>query len=659
MSGSMNPATGATGTTGSATGMTGGASTSRTGTGVSATTTVPTTGGTALPEIIIHYQTFTSDNSWPPDLILDCHKLNWLEMDHCLNMLANQQCFSKYLDGTLACPNPVTNAQLAMNWKRSDHALWGLILEHISERDYEAASVHAISHDLYVALCVVHQNQGIHTEIHVMKEALNTHFLLSIPLSQTLDKLKRLHKRFVAMGKLDDDKLMIIYIMNTLGNSYMALQLTINRMLENITLTSLDIEKWVLTEDDLISYQEKTNNTAPENTTLAAVSNKQEKTLCTDCKQPGHHAKFCIKVGGQMAGKTLNKACAAQSAAHALQRSCNNQGNMTPQLIPSQANTADNSTMVVTINGKCYVLDNTASTTTENNTSALIVLMMKDYDHKEYIAVLTTADNPLASVDWHPHSQVIDDTTPVTYSAGKSPIAYPNKLPFILNTSGMCHILPEPSDFKVLKTIPCHPVKGLCGSTVYATGISDIKLHTAGGHKLKLTNILYVPQSHVQLVSILVLNKGGDHMTHFDSNRCWVMNKSNTILIWGSLSNSKWLYVLSMKTPYIHHSKPSPSLSTALSTIVPNLKTWHHHLGHCNIKSIINMAKGKVSEGMQIDLSSHPAKCDHCALEKSHMCWFQRCRREIRPLNGWVECMSTCVDWWLSLPAQVTCIPWT
>ena len=75
---------------------------------------------------------------------------------------------------------------------------------------------------------------------------------------------------------------------------------------------------------------------------------------------------------------------------------------MTPQLLPSQANTADNSTMLVTINGKCYVLDNTASTTTENNTSALIVLMMKDYDHKEYIAVLATADNPLASVDWHP-----------------------------------------------------------------------------------------------------------------------------------------------------------------------------------------------------------------------------------------------------------------
>lgn len=75
-----------------------------------------------------------------------------------------------------------------------------------------------------------------------------------------------------------------------------------------------------------------------------------------------------------------------------------------------------------------------------------------------------------------------------------------------------------------------------------------------------------------------------------------------------------------MKTPYIHHSKPSPSLSTALSTIVPNLETWHHHLGHCNIKSIINMAKGKVSEGMQIDLSSHPAKCDHCALGKqSHV----------------------------------------
>lgn len=79
------------------------------------------------------------------------------------------------------------------------------------------------------------------------------------------------------------------------------------------------------------------------------------------------------------------------------------------------------------------------------------------------------------------------------------------------------------------------------------------------------------------------LNKSSDYTMHFDSNGCWVMNKSNTVLIWGSLSNSKHLYILSIKTPSIQHRKPSSTLSTALSAIVPDLETWHRHLRHCNI----------------------------------------------------------------------------
>ena len=135
-----NPTAGASG--GAATGGTG------TGTGASATGTAPATGGSAPSEIVIHYQTFTSDNSWPPDLILDRRKSNWLEWDRRLNIIADQRCFSEYLDGTLPCPDPAIHAQSAMNWKRSDRALRGFILEHISERDYETASVHTTSQDI-------------------------------------------------------------------------------------------------------------------------------------------------------------------------------------------------------------------------------------------------------------------------------------------------------------------------------------------------------------------------------------------------------------------------------------------------------------------------------------------------------------------------------
>jgi hypothetical protein len=77
---------------------------------------------------------------------------------------------------------------------------------------------------------------------------------------------------------------------------------------------------------------------------------------------------------------------------------------------------------------------------------------------------------------------------------------------------------------------------------IYAMGISDIELCIAGGHTLKLVSALYIPESSVRLISILTLNRSGNYTTHFDSDGCWVTNKSNTTLICGTLSNLKHLY---------------------------------------------------------------------------------------------------------------------
>jgi hypothetical protein len=80
---------------------------------------------------------------------------------------------------------------------------------------------------------------------------------------------------------------------------------------------------------------------------------------------------------------------------------------------------------------------------------------------------------------------------------GHSPFACIDELPFILDTGTTCHISPEASDFKVLKAIPRHPVKGLCRSAVYAVGMGDIELRIMAGHVLKLTDVLYIPESSV------------------------------------------------------------------------------------------------------------------------------------------------------------------
>ena len=61
----------------------------------------------------------------------------------------------------------------------------------------------------------------------------------------------------------------------------------------------------------------------------------------------------------------------------------------------------------------------------------------------------------------------------------------------------MCHISLEASDFKNLRSIPSHPVKGLSGPAVYTTGMGNIEIHIAGGHTLKLVDALYIPDANV------------------------------------------------------------------------------------------------------------------------------------------------------------------
>jgi hypothetical protein len=43
---------------------------------------------------------------------------------------------------------------------------------------------------------------------------------------------------------------------------------------------------------------------------------------------------------------------------------------------------------------------------------------------------------------------------------------------------------------------------------------------------------------------------------------------------------------------------------------------WHRQLGHCNTRTIIDMAHNKAVKGMPIDLSSLPPVCDSCILGK-------------------------------------------
>ncbi|KZT29174.1 hypothetical protein NEOLEDRAFT_1032687, partial [Neolentinus lepideus HHB14362 ss-1] len=52
------------------------------------------------------------------------------------------------------------------------------------------------------------------------------------------------------------------------------------------------------------------------------------------------------------------------------------------------------------------------------------------------------------------------------------------------------------------------------------------------------------------------------------------------------------------------------------SARIPDIATWHRRLGHTNPRTITEMAQHGSVQGMRIDLSTQPPKCDHCILGK-------------------------------------------
>ncbi len=152
-----------------------------------------------------------------------------------------------------------------------------------------------------------------------------------------------------------------------------------------------------------------------------------------------------------------------------------------------------------------------------------------------------------ASVDWRTNTTGNDasGTTvqPAAYTAKRAPISRMGTIPFILDSGANCHISPERGDFKSLNPIPPLTVKGFRGSSIQAIGMGTIEVTMAMGLHLSLTNVLFVPNSKIRLLSVSSLNRSGNYVTHFDSTSCWVTNRSGATIIRGALRMPTTLFM--------------------------------------------------------------------------------------------------------------------
>jgi hypothetical protein len=148
-----------------------------------------------------------------------------------------------------------------------------------------------------------------------MTQAMNTRFRSDIPLSKTLDDIRALHKRIIQMGPISDDQLYTIFLVNALNDNFEPLQSNIIGLANESNFTSKDVVRRLLQEDQLVRRRAEQNTPAASVSALAAQGQGRPRSLCTNCKKPGHLADFCVRPGGKMAGRSIEDARNAQRAA--------------------------------------------------------------------------------------------------------------------------------------------------------------------------------------------------------------------------------------------------------------------------------------------------------------------------------------------------------
>lgn len=275
---------------------------------------------------------------------------------------------------------------------------------------------------------------------------------------------------------------------------------------------------------------------------------------------------------------------------------------LTPSSPPTTVTT---SSSTVFVNGLPYVPDSGYSPSTTD--SAHITEVHSNYADFPYCTCLALCDNTFSDSF---SAFNVSSTLPL-------PALSPSlsSLPFIIDTGATCHISPILLDFQSLTPITPHPIKGLCDHSINAVGMGTIVLKTTTG-TLTLQNAFFVPNSAVCLISVFLLSDA-NYSAHFypHEGHCFISNAQNTVIACGKALSNRKLFILSDFSVHISPST-SPTSSAHYASRSPDIDTWHKRLGHCGSHTIIDMARSHAVEGMPIDTSSPPSKCEHCILGK-------------------------------------------
>ena len=194
---------------------------------------------------------------------------------------------------------------------------------------------------------------------------------------------------------------------------------------------------------------------------------------------------------------------------------------------------------------------------------------------------MTINSDITSSLDWNAYSHPMDLATVSTNAPNQASctIASSNEFPFYLDSGATTHLLPSHEDFFTLWPIASHPIKGVGGTSIFATSIGEICLHIAHSAWIILLDILFIPTAMVCLISVSAIARDSKIISHFDNASCWLTSKSTgTIIARGTLLPKTCLYSLPHKlithTPFIALLISKPGTATLATLTTKALPAW-------------------------------------------------------------------------------------
>lgn len=506
------------------------------------------------------------------------------------------------------------------NWANNDRLTCTTMTGAVNDAEQEYLITKKGARECWLEIQNRHQNEGPVKQVTLLHIALSTKCSLSEPLPTTVKTICDAIDRAFVMGELTSDILKCIAILNSLDNDRFEISWTI--ISDNISKATKEnpygsnqIRTFLENRQTIIDAK-KSNQSQPNAIALVATSTSQKSKIptCSNCEQRGqpcrgHTQPYCISEGGGMAGKTIAESRVARLT---------NQGK-TPKAQPS-----DNKGKIsISLRDKnrraftAYIDPSELNTELPKSEFAGLASMpvpnhsiLEDIEWEGWIVMEGGAHTKL---NWNKHTKSANESTftsiaPLQQSHHTT--ISTESHPFYLDSGATVHISPEKTDFQMLKAIPPWPVKGISRSSIIAISMGNIRLHIARGSYIILKDILYIPNSTIQIISVSALSIVSGMAMTFDEISIKITNKSTgTFIASGPLIPSKHLYSLELHAAQAEHHV----LTTQHS---PNLETWHCCLGHANYQAITEMAwKGTIT-GMPTSFTSKPPKCESCILGK-------------------------------------------